>query len=405
MRSYAHFKHKHIPPLQLTELPSTCSQIRPESGQVGPPRVGQQGHATGQGQIKAVDGQAIGRPRRRCRHAFRCRRNGQRLEAFLEAGDAVGGGAPGGQAAVVVDEPRERVLHPAEGRGDLDQLAELDGTGTVRRRFIYGTRVNVPDVVLDVVTGEAWRLLHDQLGSPRLVIDIDSGAVVAEREWDEFGRVLVDTAPGLLPFGYAGGLEDIDTGLIRFGARDYDADAGRWTTKDPISFAGGTTNLYEYVGNQPVNHIDPTGLFVPGALVVAALGAEAFGIGSISVAAASVGGIATAVGVSLGAAAVGTAVALSVEAGVGGPSGNPFAVPSGIEGESITDDAEMCTGGSGQPPQLPPHEEGPQPRRDCGSELRAALQVVANAPPPVRTSLELAARARYKACIDAGGDP
>ncbi len=289
--------------------------------------------------------------------------------------------------------------------GALRIVAELDGTGTVRQRFIYGTRVNVPDVVLDVVTGEAWRLLHDQLGSPRLVIDIDSGAVVAEREWDEFGRVLVDTAPGLLPFGYAGGLEDIDTGLIRFGARDYDADAGRWTTKDPISFAGGTTNLYEYVGNQPVNHIDPTGLFVPGALVVAALGAEAFGIGSISVAAASAGGIATAVGVSLGAAAVGTAVALSVEAGVGGPSGNPFAVPSGIEGESITDDAEMCAGGSGQPPQLPPHEEGPQPRRDCGSELRAALQVVANAPPPVRTSLELAARARYKACIDAGGDP
>ncbi len=139
--------------------------------------------------------------------------------------------------------------------------------------FIYGTRVNVPDIVVDVLTGEAWRIVHDQLGSPRLVVDIDSGDVVAEREWDEFGRVLVDTAPGLLPFGYAGGLEDVDTGLVRFGARDYDADAGRWTAKDPISFSGGTTNLYEYAGNDPVNFIDASGQFaivaVGGVLIVA----------------------------------------------------------------------------------------------------------------------------------------
>lgn len=35
---------------------------------------------------------------------------------------------------------------------------------------------------------------------------------------------------------------------------------GRWTTKDPIGFAGGDTNLYVYVSNDPVNYIDPTGL-------------------------------------------------------------------------------------------------------------------------------------------------
>jgi RHS repeat-associated protein len=36
------------------------------------------------------------------------------------------------------------------------------------------------------------------------------------------------------PFGFAGGLYDADTGLVRFGARDYDAYTGRWTAKDPI---------------------------------------------------------------------------------------------------------------------------------------------------------------------------
>lgn len=47
---------------------------------------------------------------------------------------------------------------------------------------------------------------------------------------------------------------------MRFGARDYDAETGRWTAKDPILFAGGDTNLYGYVLNDPVNWIDPNGL-------------------------------------------------------------------------------------------------------------------------------------------------
>jgi len=58
----------------------------------------------------------------------------------------------------------------------------------------------------------------------------------------------------------AGGLYDADTGLMRFGARDYDARFGRWTHKDPILFGGKQTNLYVYVGNDPVNWIDPVGL-------------------------------------------------------------------------------------------------------------------------------------------------
>ena len=49
------------------------------------------------------------------------------------------------------------------------------------------------------------------------------------------------------------------TQLIRFGARDYDPETGRWTAKDPILFAGGDTNLYGYVINDPVNWVDPEG--------------------------------------------------------------------------------------------------------------------------------------------------
>jgi RHS repeat-associated protein len=78
------------------------------------------------------------------------------------------------------------------------------------------------------------------------------------------------------PFGFAGGLYDADTGLVRFGARDYDAYTGRWTSKDPILFAGGDTNLYVYVGNDPVNEVDVDGKF-PWA-VVGACAAVAYGV-------------------------------------------------------------------------------------------------------------------------------
>ncbi|MBF0137125.1 MAG: hypothetical protein HQL65_12865, partial [Magnetococcales bacterium] len=61
-------------------------------------------------------------------------------------------------------------------------------------------------------------------------------------------------------FGFAGGLYDTQTGLVRFGARDYDASTGRWTAKDPIRFNGGDTNLYGYVLGDPVDFTDPLGL-------------------------------------------------------------------------------------------------------------------------------------------------
>lgn len=63
------------------------------------------------------------------------------------------------------------------------------------------------------------------------------------------------------PFGFAGGIYDPQTGLVRFGARDYDPETGQWTAKDPIGFAGGSSGLYTYVGNDPVNRTDSTGLY------------------------------------------------------------------------------------------------------------------------------------------------
>lgn len=62
-----------------------------------------------------------------------------------------------------------------------------------------------------------------------------------------------------LPFGFAGGMYDPLTHLVRFGARDYDLIVGRWLSKDPIRFEGRQANLYAYAFNDPVNYRDPTG--------------------------------------------------------------------------------------------------------------------------------------------------
>lgn len=110
------------------------------------------------------------------------------------------------------------------------------------------------------VSGERFAFVSDVRGSVRLVVGLDDPGIVQAIDYSPFGRVISDTRPGFQPFGYAGGIYDPATGLVRFGARDYDAWTGRWTAKDPILFGGGDVNLYGYVHSDPVNWVDPSGL-------------------------------------------------------------------------------------------------------------------------------------------------
>ena len=140
----------------------------------------------------------------------------------------------------------------------LRPIAELDASGQLRSVFHYAEHANVPSAMER--DGKLYRILHDHLGSVRLVIDTTNGIVVQQMDYDVWGKVIQDSHPGFQPFGFAGGLHDPDTGLTRFGARDYDAETGRWTSKDPILFNGGDMNLYGYVLQDPVNYFDPEGL-------------------------------------------------------------------------------------------------------------------------------------------------
>ncbi len=124
--------------------------------------------------------------------------------------------------------------------------------------FVYATRAHSPDLIL-TDAGATLRSVTGHLGTVRLVVDVATGQVVQRLAYDPWGIVLDDTAPGLQPFGYAGGIGDADTGLVRFGARDYDPGKGRWAARDPLRFGGGDSNLFTYAKGNPLRWIDPAG--------------------------------------------------------------------------------------------------------------------------------------------------
>jgi RHS repeat-associated protein len=173
---------------------------------------------------------------------------------------------PNGDSVVyIVDGANRRIGKKVNGvlergylyKDSLKPIAELDGNSNVINRFVYATRKNTPDYM--IAQDAIYRLVSDHIGSVRLVVDIGTGQVAQRLDYDEFGNVLFDTNPGFQPFGFAGGMYDPDTKLVHFGVREYDPEVGRWTAADPILFAGGSTNLYAYAFNDPVNYTDPDG--------------------------------------------------------------------------------------------------------------------------------------------------
>jgi RHS repeat-associated protein len=176
-------------------------------------------------------------------------------------------------------------------RDGTHPVAELDDMGNVQTRFVWadgvgaeedvirnlferlgiplngdivqpaGRRTATADVPAYLVTGAGvYRMITDHLGSVRLVVNAATGEVLQRIDYDDWGRVTLDTAPSVQPLGFAGGLYEASTGLVRFGARDYDPEVGRWTTPDPHPLPGAKANLYVYNENDPVNAVDSTGL-------------------------------------------------------------------------------------------------------------------------------------------------
>ena len=141
--------------------------------------------------------------------------------------------------------------------GQLSPVAKVDADGDVLELYISGTGANSPDYI--VKAGSVYRVIKDHLGSTRMIVNANTGDIVKDIRYSEFGEIIEETGTFDTIFGFAGGIRDTDTGLTRFGARWYDPETGRWISKEPLGFAG-SNNFYAYVDGDPVNAVDSNGL-------------------------------------------------------------------------------------------------------------------------------------------------
>jgi len=104
---------------------------------------------------------------------------------------------------------------------------------------------------------------RDRLGSIVELIDAATGTVVSRRDYSPFGIVRNESGSVQADFAYTGHFYDAELALHYSPTRVYDAALGRWLSADIFPDAEllpEGTNLYAYVGNDPINFTDPLGL-------------------------------------------------------------------------------------------------------------------------------------------------
>lgn len=174
--------------------------------------------------------------------------------------------ADGSEASYAYDAAGSRVLResPSEKTFYLPgmelHLDKSSGDVTASRYYAFGGQT-----VAVRKTGEgATFLAGDHHGTAQLAVDAKTGET-QRRRLDPFGQGRdadsADPSKWVDDKGFVGGTNDETTGLVRLGARGYDASTGRFISADPVMVLTNPQQIngYSYANHSPVTTSDPTG--------------------------------------------------------------------------------------------------------------------------------------------------
>jgi RHS repeat-associated protein len=124
--------------------------------------------------------------------------------------------------------------------------------------------MSLPGILSQAMVGatdqdKVYYYLNDHLGTPLKMVD-ESGIVVWEAEYEPFGEAKIGAQSLSNNYRFPGQYFDSETGLQYNYHRYYDPAIGRYLSPDPIGLSGGI-NIFVYTRNNPINFIDPQGLY------------------------------------------------------------------------------------------------------------------------------------------------